>query len=586
MLEPFQLLFVQRALLEVLLLSIGAGLVGTWIVMRGLAFYSHAVGAAAFPGLVVADGLGIAPALGAFGAAVLFAIAVGGLARARHSGYDSLTGLALTGALALGVVLASDVFHSGSNIETLLFGSILLIGTPDLVLAGAASAAMVLASAALGRVWLATGFDPGTARALGMRSSVPELILLLLIALCVIASLSAVGALLATALVVVPAATVRLWTKRLAPWQTGTVVLTAIEGAVGIWASVKLNAPAGAAIAVLAGGIFAAAALARALAQSRVRGPVAAAAAATVLAALIGAGCGGSSGASSHGVKAVATTTQIADWTRAVGGDLVDVHQILKANTDPHEYDPRPADVQAFANAKLVFTNGDNLDKWSGKLVDEAGGHPAVVDLGNEVPVHLGGEAYGPERSRYDPHWWHDPSNVVAAVGRIRDALANAKPSNGPSFRRKARTYVRKLEALDRSIRSCLSRIPQPERKLVTDHDAFNYFAKRYGITVVGAVIPSQTTEAGASAKDAVKLADLIKREHVRAVFPESSLSPKLARALAAQTGASSDFTLYGDTLGAPGSAGDTYLKMEAANAGAMARGLSGGTVRCTHKTR
>src|SRR3989442_6659652 len=217
--------------------------------MRGLAFYSHAVGAAAFPGLVVADGLGFAPALGAFGAAVLFAVAVGGLAHARRSGYDSLTGLALTGALALGVVLASDVFHSGSNIETLLFGSILLIGTRDLVLAGAASAAMVLASAALGRVWLATGFDPGTARALGMRSSVPELILLLLIALCVIASLSAVGALLATALVVVPAATVRLWTKRLAPWQTGTVVLTAIERAVGIWASVKLNAPAGAAIA-------------------------------------------------------------------------------------------------------------------------------------------------------------------------------------------------------------------------------------------------------------------------------------------------------------------------------------------------
>ena len=98
MLDPFQLLFVQRALLEVALLSIAAGLIGTWIVMRGLAFYSHAVAAATFPGLVVADGLGFAPALGAFGAALLFALAVGGLARARRSGYDSLTGLVLTGA--------------------------------------------------------------------------------------------------------------------------------------------------------------------------------------------------------------------------------------------------------------------------------------------------------------------------------------------------------------------------------------------------------------------------------------------------------------------------------------------------------
>src|SRR5437588_3130539 len=155
MLAPFHYAFVQRGLVEMLALSLGAGVIGTWIVLRGLAFYSHAVGAAAFPGLVVADGLGFAPALGAFGAAVLFAVAVGGLAHARRSGYDSLTGLALTGALALGVVLASDVFHSGSNIETLLFGSILVIGPRDLLLAGAASAAMLVASAALGRGWLA-----------------------------------------------------------------------------------------------------------------------------------------------------------------------------------------------------------------------------------------------------------------------------------------------------------------------------------------------------------------------------------------------------------------------------------------------
>src|SRR5919201_4883008 len=147
MLAPFHYAFVQRGALEVALLSVAGGLIGTWVVLRGLAFYSHAVAAAAFPGLVVADGLGFAPALGAFGAAVLFAVAVAGLARSRRTGYDNLTGLVLTGALALGVVLASDVFHSGSNVETLLFGSILAIGTRDLLLAGAASAAMLLASA-------------------------------------------------------------------------------------------------------------------------------------------------------------------------------------------------------------------------------------------------------------------------------------------------------------------------------------------------------------------------------------------------------------------------------------------------------
>jgi zinc/manganese transport system substrate-binding protein len=582
MLDPFQLHFVQRGLFEILLLSVGAGLVGTWVVLRALAFYSHAVGAAAFPGLVLADGLGFAPALGGLGAAAAFAGAVALLARARRTGYDSVTALVLTGSLALGVVLASDVFHSGSNVETLLFGSILVIGTRDLLLAGAMSGMVLIASLLLGRVWLATGFDPDAARLLGLRSRLPEILLLLLIGLAVIASLSAVGALLATALVVVPAATVRLWTRHLGTMQVGAVLLTAGEATGGLWLSVKLNAPAGAAIAVLSGAVFAVAALAQALARTGVRPAAVAPAAAALLTLVALGGCGSDSGSASGGIQVMVTTTQIGDWTRAVGGDRIDVHQILKPNTDPHEYEPRPADVQAAADAKVVFTNGDNLDTWSGKLIDEAGGHPAVVDLGDRLPTNIPGETSGPERSRYDPHWWHDPRNAIAAVERIGDELAKAEPSSAGAFARGTRGYVAKLEALDRSIRSCLGRVPRAERKLVTDHDAFGYFAHRYGIDVVGAVIPSQATEAGSSAGDIARLSALVRREHVRAIFPESSLSPKLARALADQTGASPGPTLYGDTLGERGSNGDTYLKMEAANADAMARGFSGGKVRCS----
>ena len=93
-----------------------------------------------------------------------------------------------------------------------------------------------------------------------------------------------------------------------------------------------------------------------------------------------------------------------------------------------------------------------------------------------------------------------------------------------------------------------------PQRKLVTDHDAFGYFANRYGIEVVGAVIPSQTTQAQASAKDLSELAKTIEAERVKAIFPESSLSPKVAEAIARQTGATANYTLYGDTLGPEGS--------------------------------
>jgi ABC-type Mn2+/Zn2+ transport system permease subunit len=202
---PFHYAFVQRGLIEVAVLSVGAGLLGTWIVLRGLAFYSHAVGTAAFPGLVIADGLGFSALGGAFAAAAVFGLAVELLTRKRRNEYGNFTALALVGALALGVILASDVFHSGANVETLLFGSLLLVGTREIVLAAVFSGVVLGASVLLGRRWLATGFDPGTAQSLGARSALPDAALLALVAFGAVATLSALGALRVAALLVVPA---------------------------------------------------------------------------------------------------------------------------------------------------------------------------------------------------------------------------------------------------------------------------------------------------------------------------------------------------------------------------------------------
>jgi ABC-type Zn uptake system ZnuABC Zn-binding protein ZnuA len=292
------------------------------------------------------------------------------------------------------------------------------------------------------------------------------------------------------------------------------------------------------------------------------------------------AGCG-SGGGGDQGLDVVATTTQLGDFVRAVGGERVSLHQILRPNTDPHEYEPRPADVTASAGASLVFESGDRLDAWMGKVVSEAGGSPRVVDLGTAVPERRPGESSGPEASRFDPHWWHDPRNAEAAVRVIRDELIRADPAGRATFSANARGYLARLRRLDAGIARCFARIPSAQRTLVTDHDAFGYFARRYGIRIVGAIIPSQTTQAQPSAGDVARLVDLIRREHVRAVFPESSINPKLAQAIAAETGASARYTLYGDTLGPAGSPGATYLGMEAANADAMVRGMSGGRLGC-----
>ncbi len=304
--------------------------------------------------------------------------------------------------------------------------------------------------------------------------------------------------------------------------------------------------------------------------------------AAVIAAVLVPVGCGAQNVAPGGAVKVVATTTQLGDVVKQIGGDDVALTQILRPNTDPHDYEPRPADVQAAADAALVVENGDNLDAWMGKVIDNAGGDPAVLDAGTGRPDKLPGERTGAEASRYDPHWWHDPVNVEYAVDRIRDALVRADPGAKAAFDRRAAAYQRKLERLDAGIRRCITAVPGADRKLVTDHDAFGYFAKRYGIDVIGAVIPSQTTQAQPSAGDLARLAAVIRREHVKAVFPETSVNPKLARAIARETGATADHTLYGDTLGPDGSAGATYLEMEVANANAMVKGFTGGRRGCT----
>ena len=579
MLDAFQLPFVQRGLIEILILAVPAGLLGTWIVLRGLSFFSHAVGTATFPGLVLADGLGFAAPLGAFGAALVFAAGSSLLGRRGDESNDSAVAIVLVGCLAAGTLLASDVFGSGANVETLLFGSLLLVDGGDIALAGAAAGLTLTLSLLLGRRWLAAGFDPASGGAVGASERALNAVLLGLIALATTAALSVVGALLVAALFVVPALTVRLFAERMLSWQLATVALVAVEGVVGLWLSVETDAPPGATIAVVAGAVFALAATVRALARSRWRRPGLALSVLAVLALLV-AGCG-TEGSDGDRLQVVATTTQIGDFVRAVGGDAVAVDQILQPNTDPHEYEPRPSDVTGAAAAKLVFASGDDLDEWIEEVVSDSGSEARVVDLGAVVPERLPGESSGEEASHYDPHWWHDPRNAEAAVAAIERQLAAADPAHRRLFERNFRSYITQLHALDAGISRCLEAVPAARRKLVTDHDAFGYFARRYGIEVVGAVIPSQTTQAQPSAKDLSALAATIERERVAAIFPESSLSAKVAEAIAAQTGATAGYSLYGDTLGPAGSDGATYLTMEAANANAMVRGFTGGRRGC-----
>jgi ABC-type Zn uptake system ZnuABC Zn-binding protein ZnuA len=420
-----------------------------------------------------------------------------------------------------------------------------------------------------GRHWVATGFDPGADPP--ARPKLLEPALLALVALATAAAVTAVGALLVTALFVVPAATTRIWTSRIRSWQLATIALCAVEGITGVILSVELNAPPGATIAVVAGTVFAVAAIA---AYARRGGGRALARWATAgVAALLIAGCGFDDDGS--GASVVATTPVVGDLVSEVGGDAVDVHTLLAANTDPHEYEPRPDDVEALASADLVVASGGDIDTWIGDAVDESGSDAEVHTLIDSIPNprEVDGEL--------DPHWWHDPTNVVAVAPLIADALAGIDDEDGAALEQGGERLTKDAEDVDRVVDGCLRGVPAEQRKLVTDHDAFGYFADHYGFEIVGTVIPALTTAAQPSAGELADLRATIEREGVKAVFPETSVTTDVARTIADETGATAEYELYGDSLGPEGSDGDTWAGAEIANAQAIVKGLSGGANAC-----
>jgi manganese/iron transport system permease protein len=255
--------YVQRAIAELLLLAVLAGVLGSWIVLRRLAFYTHAVGTATFPGLVVAVPWGVAPQLTALAAALGFGAGIERLSRGRRMDPGAATGLLLVAALAVGTILASDVYESGSGVDQLLFGTLIGLSERDVALTALAVVAALLAHAGLHRAWLATGFDPGSARALGVRTTLADRLLLAAVAVAVVVSLDAVGALLVAVVLVVPAATVLLVVHDVRTLQLATAGLAAAEGLTALLIADSLDIGPGPVMAVLGGLVFAATAAVR-----------------------------------------------------------------------------------------------------------------------------------------------------------------------------------------------------------------------------------------------------------------------------------------------------------------------------------
>jgi zinc/manganese transport system substrate-binding protein/manganese/iron transport system substrate-binding protein len=281
-------------------------------------------------------------------------------------------------------------------------------------------------------------------------------------------------------------------------------------------------------------------------------------------------GCSDGDAAGAGSVRVVATTGQAADFARQVGGGRVAVTGLLPPNADPHDYEVRPDDVKALADADLVIRSGGEVDEWLGDAIDASGTDAPELVLADHVDVRDG-----------DPHWWQDPRNAIKATAAVEAELAKADPAGAAAYERAARAYTTRLERLDREVARCIGEIPPAQRTLVTTHDSLGAYAARYGLRIVGAVIPSRSTLAQPSAGEVDELIATIRRERVRAIFAESSVNPDVEQAIADAAGVTIGTALYADALGPEGSGGADYVGSIAANTAAIVDGLTGGARSC-----
>jgi len=278
-------------------------------------------------------------------------------------------------------------------------------------------------------------------------------------------------------------------------------------------------------------------------------GAGAGAVAVALVAGLLGA-CGGGSSAAPSGASAaitmVTTTTVFGDIIRNVGGDRVSVTSLVPAGSDVHTYQARPDDVRAVAAADVVVMNGLGLDDWLADTLRAASTDAPVVRLAVDLPgVEL---LPGEDPGTQNPHLWMDVAYARLYVGRIREALVDVDPAGAAAYQASASAYDATLADLDTWVREEVATIPGADRRLVLFHDALPYFARAYGLAVVGVAVeaPGQDPSAG----EIAALIDAIRESGVKAIFSEAQFPSDLVDELARETGTTVVADLFDDSLG------------------------------------
>ena len=279
-------------------------------------------------------------------------------------------------------------------------------------------------------------------------------------------------------------------------------------------------------------------------------------------------------------IKAVASFSILGDLVRQVGGDRVAVEVLVAPGSDAHVFQPTPSQARLVGQAQIVFSNGLGFEGWMSRLLNTASykGRHVVVSRGIQ-PIHAEGEhdhkaKGGHPHEENDPHAWQSVPNVMIYVGHIAKGLCEADAAGCDSYQKNAAVYNAELKALDTDIRAWWAVIPAGQRKVITSHDAFGYYARAYGVKFLAP--QGVNTESEASAKGVAQLVRQIKKEQIKALFVESVSDPRLIAQIGRETGVKPSGELFSDSLSDPKGPAANYVSMMRANTLALTRAVRG----------
>ncbi|MBM3555714.1 MAG: metal ABC transporter substrate-binding protein [Alphaproteobacteria bacterium] len=279
-------------------------------------------------------------------------------------------------------------------------------------------------------------------------------------------------------------------------------------------------------------------------------------------------------------VKVVASFTLLADMAREIGGPDVEVRSLVGPDADAHVFQPTPADAKAVAEANLVLVNGLGFEGWMNRLIRASGSKAKVVVVSTGIaPLRMDKDEHEKHVSKAgrkkaastkvdDPHAWQDVANARHYAANIAAAFAAADPAKAVAHGERAARYDAALAELDAWIKGAVARVPEGRRKIVTAHDAFQYFAGAYGVEFIG--VHGVSTESEVSAKTVASIVEALRKSGVKALFIENISDPRLMERIAQETGATIGGKLHSDALSPPGGGAETYIAMMRKNVEAL----------------